>query len=113
VLQLLYEGSLLPAAIALITGDASQFGQIATVLPTILIESSYSRAVEQQADDDSATMMKRIGANPAALGNLLLRLEGKLCGGKGCSAGWLGSHPDAAIRAARLREEAKSERPKQ
>jgi Zn-dependent protease with chaperone function len=105
VLQLLYEGSLLPAAIALITGDASQFGQIAAVLPTILIQSSYSRAAEQQADDDSAAMMKRIGADPAALGDFLLRLERNLCGKKGCSEGWLGSHPDAAVRAARLRQE--------
>ena len=107
-LQKIYEASLLPAAIALITGDASQIGQIAAVLPTVLIEASYSRKVEQQADDDSAIMMKRIGGNPAALGNLLLRLDRHLCGRSSCSAGWLGSHPDGAERAARLRAEANS-----
>jgi len=107
VLQELYEGSLLPAAIALITGDASQFGQIATVLPALLIQQSYSRAFEQQADDDSAATMKRVGANPAALADFLDRAEKELCGTKGgCAAGWLGSHPATAERAARLRAEA-------
>ncbi len=106
-LQMLYEASLIPAAIAMITGDASQFGQIATVLPTLLIRSSYSRRMEQEADDGSAVMMKRIGANPAALGDLLERLNRELCGKEGCSQGWLGSHPDAVLRAARLRAEAK------
>jgi Zn-dependent protease with chaperone function len=109
-LRMVYADSFLPAAIALITGDASQFGQIATVLPTLLIESSYSRVVEQQADDDSAVMMKRIGADPAALGALLLRLDARLCGKSGCSAGWLGSHPAAEERAARLRAEARASR---
>lgn len=110
VLKMLYEGSLIPAAIALITGDASQFGQIATILPAILIRSSYSRSMEQQADDDSAATMKRIGANPAVLGAFLERLDRKLCGKEGCSQGWLGSHPDAEARAARLRDEARASR---
>lgn len=108
-LQMVYEASLLPATLALITGDASQFGQIATVLPTMLIESSYSRGFEQQADDDSARTMKRIGADPAALGALLVRLDGEICGKHGgCGPSWLGSHPETAARAARLRDEAKS-----
>lgn len=107
-LQMVYEASLLPAAIALITGDASQFGQIATVLPTMLVESSYSRGFEQQADDDSARTMKRIGADPAALGELLLRMDKEICGKHECGPSWLGSHPATAARAARLRAEAKS-----
>jgi Zn-dependent protease with chaperone function len=105
-LQMLYETSLIPATIALITGDASQFGQMAAILPSLLIQASYSRGFEQQADDDSARMMLRIGANPAALGIFLLRMEKTVCGPSRCSAGWLGSHPDTAERAAKLRDEA-------
>ncbi len=104
-LQMLYEGSLIPAAIVLVTGDPSQLGQIAAALPAILIETSYSRRFEQQADDDSAVMLKRIGGDPAALGEFLERMDRKLCGQKGCSASWLGSHPATADRAARLRNE--------
>jgi Zn-dependent protease with chaperone function len=112
VLQLAYEDSLIPVAIALMTGDATQFGQIAAVLPVLLLQSSYSRGFEQQADDDSAVMMKRINADPGALGDLLLRMDKELCGKEACSPGWLGSHPDTAERAARLREEAKAEHPR-
>jgi Zn-dependent protease with chaperone function len=108
VLQTVYEDSLIPVAIALMTGDASQFGQIAAVLPLMLIQSSYSRDFEQQADDESARMMERIGADPSALGDLLERMDKKLCGKEGCAPGWLGSHPATEERAVRLREEAKA-----
>ncbi len=101
-LQMVYEDSLIPVAVALMTGDASQFTQIASVLPAMLIQSSYSRGFEEQADDDSAAMMKRIGADPSALGDLLVRMDKELCGKDGCQPGWLGSHPATADRVARL-----------
>src|SRR5262249_5372781 len=101
-LQRMYQASLLPAALALLTGDPSQFSQVATVLPGILIESSYSRAFEQQADDDAAATLKRMGASPTHLADLLKRLEAKQCGKTGCVPSWIGSHPDTASRAARL-----------
>ncbi|HUO92471.1 MAG TPA: M48 family metallopeptidase [Rhizomicrobium sp.] len=110
-MQMVYEASLLPATIALVTGDASQLSQITAVLPTLLIESSYSRSFEQQADDDSANTMKRIGADPAALGEFLLRMDKEICGRRGgCGPSWLGSHPATAERAARLRAEGNAPR---
>lgn len=102
-LQRIYQASLVPAAIAFITGDASQVGHIATILPGVLLQSAYSREFEQQADDDAAAQMRRIGKNPARLGDLLERIEAKMCGVKGCLPSWLGSHPATAARAARLR----------
>jgi Zn-dependent protease with chaperone function len=104
-LQAVYQASLVPAAIALITGDVTQLGHMATLLPGILLQSAYSRGLEQQADDDSAATMKRIGANPAALGELLERMEKKECGKDRCGPSWLGDHPATAERAARLRAE--------
>jgi len=109
-LQMVYEDSLIPVAIALITGDASQFTQIASVLPAMLIQSSYSRGFELQADDDSVTMMRHIGADPSALGDLLLRMDKTLCGKDGCRPSWLGSHPATTERVARLRTLANSSR---
>jgi Zn-dependent protease with chaperone function len=102
-LQRIYQASLVPAAIAFITGDASQLGQFATVLPGILLQSAYSREFEQQADDDAARLLRRMGKSPAPLADLLERMESKLCGKEGCGPGWLGSHPATAARAARLR----------
>jgi Zn-dependent protease with chaperone function len=103
VLQRVYQASLVPAAIAFITGDATQVGHFAAVLPGVLLQSAYSRQFEQQADDDAARLLKRMGRDPGAMGNLLERMERKLCGKDGCGPGWLGDHPATAQRAARLR----------
>ncbi|HEX4635875.1 MAG TPA: M48 family metallopeptidase [Rhizomicrobium sp.] len=103
-LQRIYQASLVPAAIAFITGDASQLGHFAAILPGILLQSAYSRAFEQQADDDAAALLRRMGKNPAPLADLLERMEKKMCGGSGgCGPNWLGSHPATYLRAQRLR----------
>jgi Zn-dependent protease with chaperone function len=103
-LQRAYQASLVPAAIAFITGDATQVGHIATILPGVLLQSAYSRAFEQQADDDAKAQLRGMGVDPAALGDLLQRIEAKMCGKEGCLPSWLGSHPATAARAARLRQ---------
>lgn len=102
-LQRIYQASLVPAAIAFITGDASQVAQFAAVLPGILLQSAYSRGFEEQADDDAATLLRRHGEDPGHLADLLERMERKSCGKSGCGPSWLGSHPATAERAARLR----------
>jgi len=98
-----YQASLVPAAIAFVTGDASQFAQIAVILPAILLQSAYSRNFEQQADDDAADLLRRHGEDPGQLAGLLARMERKICGKTGCGPSWLGSHPAIAVRTARLR----------
>ena len=103
-LQRLYQASLVPAAIAFVTGDASQVGQIAVILPGILLQSAYSREFEQQADEDAAKQLHRLGKSAAPLAGLLERLEKELCGDKdGCGPNWLGSHPATTARATWLR----------
>jgi Zn-dependent protease with chaperone function len=105
-LQSLYQASLVPAAITLITGDVSQIGQMATILPGILLQSAYIRRFEQQADDDAAETLKANGDDPAALAQLLDRIDAKLCRKKGgCGPSWLGNHPSTADRIHRLMEE--------
>ena len=102
-MQRVYQASLVPAAIAVLTGDASQVAQFAAVLPGILLQSAYSRGFEQQADDDAAALLRRHGEDPGHLADLLERMERKSCGKTGCGPSWLGSHPATAERAARLR----------
>jgi Zn-dependent protease with chaperone function len=103
-LQRVYQASLVPAAIAFVTGDASQLGQFATLLPGILLQSAYSRGFEEEADADSARLMRQLNKNPAALADLLERMDKQICGQKNCGAGWISSHPDTEARAARLRQ---------
>jgi Zn-dependent protease with chaperone function len=102
-LQEIYEASMIPAAIAVITGDVSQVSQLATILPGILVQSHYARGFEQQADDDAADRLLALGAKPSRLADLLERLEASHCGKPGCPNDWLGDHPDTAARVARLR----------
>ncbi len=106
-LQRVYQASLVPAVVALITGDATQAGHIATLMPGILLQQSYSRAFEQQADDDAARLLLGMNEDPAALAELLERMQKKLCGAADCEPSWLGSHPATAERAAHLRHPTK------
>ncbi len=104
-LQRVYEAALIPAAIAVVTGDLSQVSQLSVILPGILVQSAYSRAFEQQADDDAAALLLRMGAKPSHMADLLERLENKACAKRACGPSWLGSHPQTALRAERLRAE--------
>jgi Zn-dependent protease with chaperone function len=105
-LQRVYQAALVPAALALLTGDLSQIGQIATFLPGVLVQSAYSRRFEQQADDDAAATLLKLGQDPAALAHLLQRMDAQVCGKKGkCPPSWLSSHPDTQARVERLLSE--------
>jgi len=99
-----YEASLVPAAIILITGDLSQISQVAVILPGILIQSAYSRSFEADADRSAMLSMRKLGRKPAAMADLLERLAHKHCGANTCGSNWLGDHPDTASRAAMFRK---------
>ncbi|HTQ12913.1 MAG TPA: M48 family metallopeptidase [Rhizomicrobium sp.] len=102
-LQRIYQASLVPAAIAVATGDASQLGHMTALVPGVLLQSAYSRAFEQQADDDAAEMLRRDGQNPGALADLLQRMDEKVCGKAGCRPSWIASHPATGERVEKLR----------
>jgi Zn-dependent protease with chaperone function len=104
-LQRVYEASLVPAAIAVVTGDLSQVSQMSVILPAILVQSAYSREFEQQADDDGAKLLLGIGGHPSRLADLLQRMDRKICGKDGCGPGWLGGHPETSVRVEHLRAE--------
>jgi Zn-dependent protease with chaperone function len=104
-LQRAYQASMIPVMIAFISGDVSTLSQTVTLLPGLLLQTSYSRTFEQQADDDAADALKRIGVAPSHLADLLERIEAEQCGADGCRANWLGTHPETAVRATRLRED--------
>jgi Zn-dependent protease with chaperone function len=104
-LQSVYRAAIVPAAIALVTGDPTQIAQMATILPGILVQAAYTRSLEQEADDDAVILLDRIGVAPSRMADLLERLDRELCGGEECGPSWIGTHPETAMRAARLRRE--------
>ena len=110
-LQSLYQAALVPAAIAVVTGDLSQISQVATVVPGVLLQAAYSRSLEQQADDDAVITVKTLGGDPGHLADLLQRMEARLCHGTACPPSWLGTHPETTARAQRLRAAGTNTRP--
>lgn len=103
-LQRIYQAAMLPAAIAVVTGDLSQVSQIAVILPAVLIQSAYSRAFENDADLYAIATLKRMGGRPALMAGLMERLEKQHCGPKFCVPSWIGDHPDTASRARLFRQ---------
>ena len=58
-----------------IIGDVSSAGALVLALPSVLIESSYSRDYENEADDYALAKLKSLNISPSHFANLMLRLE--------------------------------------
>jgi predicted Zn-dependent protease len=89
--------------IAAVTGDISWLG---AALPLILVQTSYSRDFERQADRYAAEQLIRMEVSPAHLADMLDRLEQSHCRQQSCADqefGWLSTHPLTAERGAALR----------
>lgn len=65
----------LAAFIAIISGDVSTSSSIITGLPVVLIESGYSRNMENEADDVAFDQMQRLGMDTGHFANLMTRLQ--------------------------------------
>jgi len=81
-LRMLVMHSGLAVLMATITGDVSSAGSLLLALPAILLQSSWSRELEREADDYALAAMAAQGLDPGAFADMLLRLE--RC------AGWTG-----------------------
>ena len=86
--------------VGLLFGDVTGSGALIFTSRT-LINSSYSRAAEQNADTFSIDIMRRLGRSPTPMGELLFRITGKE-GGPGL--GILSSHPLTQDRLARMKQ---------
>jgi Zn-dependent protease with chaperone function len=78
----------------MLIGDFSGGGAAVIAMRTVL-QSSYSRETEAAADDWGARLMVKLGRDPRALGEILMRIAGT----KGPTAKILLSHPEARERA--------------
>lgn len=71
-LRMLIQGSIVAAVMAWYIGDVSS---VAAGLPTLLLQSGYSRDHEREADAYAAKLLKQNGISPQRLGDMLERLE--------------------------------------
>ena len=99
--------------IALITGDVLSITSLSATLPTFLIDASYSRDFEREADDEAMVYLDRHGISRKSYADMLTRLqmsqnrqEGepakKVREETASPADWFSSHPDTAERVRRI-----------
>lgn len=100
------QSSLVTLTIIFVTADLGQFGEIAVALPSILLETGYSRDFEREADGFAAELMIRAGRSPASLADILENLEQLFeeeFGSNGENQDWLSTHPATEDRKSFLR----------
>jgi Zn-dependent protease with chaperone function len=78
--------------IALMAGDVASISSFATTLPTLLVNMSYSRDFETEADNYARQLMLEKGIPLKRFATILTRL-GQAAGDDGESSGFLSSHP--------------------
>lgn len=109
--QIISHSGLAVLTVAL-TGDAGSAGGLILALPNILMESSYSRDFEREADDYALQEMKRTGLATDHFANIMERLEDYATLGVDetdkprSTSRWLdyvSTHPPSADRIARFR----------
>lgn len=102
----LIQSSVVSAFAAAYFGDVSS---IATILTTMVLESSYSRDMEREADDYAAQLLIQHEKSPILLAEALEHLENSFRkrshrdDDDDVSSGWLDSHPGTQERIARLK----------
>ncbi len=106
--------------ISMLLGDATAVADLAVALPTFMLNSSYSRKHETEADTFSFEAMLQAGIDPQNFANIMAKMTldepqssdengGKLerkGGGEhaGVVVGWISSHPASGDRIQRARE---------
>ena len=106
------------ALIAALAGDAVTITKLAVALPTVLLQSGYSRDFETEADTYAFQRMRAVGLSPDFFANIMLLLEkhreGRAVSQDHKKAGtpsdaaqtldYLSTHPATAERIRRARE---------
>ena len=79
--------------IVLLTGDIGSASSLAAALPTVLLQTKFSRDFEREADMYAASFMLKQNLQPSHLANILERLEKEYGDGEEDSSGFLSTHP--------------------
>jgi predicted Zn-dependent protease len=94
---------------ATITGDIVSVTSFSATLPTALVDASFSRDFEREADDVAIAYLKQEGIPPKRYADILSRLQAQLDArhGKSASDGskvrnYLSTHPETGERIRRI-----------
>ena len=109
VLRHVLQNSATVLIMATLTGDLVSITSLAATLPTALVDASFSRGFEREADDAAIAWMKSAGVSPRRYAEILGRLQAELDARHGAvTAGdnpmrnYLSTHPDTGERIRRI-----------
>jgi Zn-dependent protease with chaperone function len=91
------QSSAAAALVIAVTGDIGSAANIAAGIPTFLVQQSYSRKFEQEADEVAFQYLKMHGIKGQPLADLLLRVEREYGAGEDVP-GLLSTHPPSKER---------------
>lgn len=74
-----------------LTGDVGSVSSLAATLPTVLVDTKFSRAFESEADTYAVELLTQNGIDSVHLGNILARM--KADAGDDPVPGFLSTHP--------------------
>jgi len=94
--------------VTLVSGDVSSASTVVLSLPTFLLQSHYSRAFENDADEYAFASLKAHGISPRVFGDVMQKFLQKYPGLKSRSFAYFSSHPPTAERIWRATEAANS-----
>lgn len=109
ILRHVLQSSVAGLIVATLTGDLVSITSLAATLPTVLVDASFSREFEREADDAALAWMRSAGVAPRRYAEILGRLQAQLDVRRGESAGnnhparnYLSTHPDTGERIRRI-----------
>jgi predicted Zn-dependent protease len=105
-LRLVLQDSGIAVLATALAGDAAGISFLAVALPSMLLQSRYSREFEAEADDYAFAHLKRHGVSPQAFAKVMRRLEEAegAAGSDDAVGRWLGSHPATEERIRRAED---------
>jgi Zn-dependent protease with chaperone function len=109
ILRHVLQSSATGLIMATLTGDLMSITSLAATLPTVMVDSSFSREFEQEADNAAIAWMRLAGVPPRRYAEILGRLQAQLdarhgtaAGGKKPARNYLSTHPDTGDRIRRI-----------
>jgi Zn-dependent protease with chaperone function len=104
-LRALFQNSFSALLMVGLLGDISSISSIAVTLPTVLVQTRYSRQFELEADDYALNFLVRQHIKPQVFGQLLAHLESKTNSSAPTSEfDYLSSHPNTQERIKRANQ---------
>lgn len=108
-LRHVFQNSASGLIIATLTGDLVSITSLAATLPTALVNASFSRQFEREADDAAIAWMKTAGVPPHRYAEILARLQAQLDARTGetfdkkhPARNYLSTHPETGERIRRI-----------